>query len=112
VVTTGVATVEGAIQAGMGFVVVQQLLSYLPTRVGAGSLTALLFAMGALTYAAHPEGVVEFQKRRVTLWVQRRLATRFPSMAETELPMAGRPSGSPVPEMVGVGDAGGGNSGA
>jgi len=84
VVTTGVASVEGAIQAGMGFVIIQQVLSYLPTRVGAGSLTALLFALGALTYAAHPEGVVEFQKRRITLWVQRRLAPRFPGLAETE----------------------------
>ena len=81
VVTTGAASVEGAVQAGMGFVVIQQLLSYLPTRLGAGSLTALLFALGSLTYAAHPEGVVEYQKRRVTLWVQQTLSGRFPDMA-------------------------------
>ena len=68
VVTTGVNTVEGAIQAGIGFVVIQQLLSYLPGRAGSGSLTVLLFALGALTYARHPEGVVEYQKR---IWTER-----------------------------------------
>jgi len=73
VVTTGVATVEGAIQAGMGFVVVQQLLSYLPSRVGGPSLAVLLFALAAFGYSAHPEGVVEYQKRRATQWLERRL---------------------------------------
>jgi len=68
VVTTGVNTVEGAIQAGIGFVVIQQLLSYLPGRAGSGSLTVLLFALGALTYARRPEGVVEYQKR---IWTER-----------------------------------------
>jgi len=50
-----VNTVEGAIQAGIGFVVISQLLSYLPGRAGSGSLTVLLFALGALTYARHPK---------------------------------------------------------
>jgi ABC-type branched-subunit amino acid transport system permease subunit len=68
VVTTGVRTVEGAIQAGLGFVVVQQLLSYLPGRWGNGGLAIVFFALAALTYAAHPEGVVEYQKR---LWTER-----------------------------------------
>ncbi|HEX3948122.1 MAG TPA: hypothetical protein VHW47_10475, partial [Acidimicrobiales bacterium] len=64
VVTTGVTTVEGAIQGGIGFVVVQQLLTYAPQRFG--GLTFVLFAAGALTYAAHPEGIVEYQKRTWT----------------------------------------------
>ena len=68
VVTTGVRTVEGAIQAGVSFVVVEQLLSYLPGRWGSGGLAIVLFAFAALTYARHPEGVVEFQKR---LWTER-----------------------------------------
>ncbi len=67
VVTTGVSTVEGAIQAGIGFAVIEQLLSYLPARFGGNSLAFVLFAAGALTYAAHPEGILEFQKRRWTL---------------------------------------------
>jgi branched-subunit amino acid ABC-type transport system permease component len=66
VVTTSVSTVEGAIQAGIGFVVTEQLLTYLPARFGGPSLTIVLFAFGALTYASHPEGVLEYQKRRST----------------------------------------------
>ncbi len=73
VVTTGVSTVEGAIQGGMGFVVIQQLLTYLPARFGGNSLTIVLFAFGALTYSAHPEGILEFQKRRWTLRFERLL---------------------------------------
>jgi branched-chain amino acid transport system permease protein len=66
VITTGVSTVEGAIQAGMGFVVTEQILTYLPARLGGESLTIVLFAFGALQFAKHPEGVLEFQKRRGT----------------------------------------------
>jgi branched-chain amino acid transport system permease protein len=68
VVTTGVRTIEGAIQAGLGFTVLQQLLSYLPGRWGSGGIAIALFAFGALTYAAHPEGVVEYEKR---VWTER-----------------------------------------
>jgi branched-subunit amino acid ABC-type transport system permease component len=67
VVTTGVSTVEGAINAGFAFVVIQQLLTYLPARVGGESLVIVLFAFGALQYANHPEGILEFQKHRWTL---------------------------------------------
>jgi len=31
----------------------------------------VLFAFGALTYAAHPEGILEYQKRRWTLRFER-----------------------------------------
>lgn len=83
VVTTGVATVEGAIQAGLGLVVVQQLLQYAPGRLQ--GLTFVLFALCALTYAAHPEGTVELAKRRWTERVDRLLArlvrTREPLVA-------------------------------
>ncbi len=69
VCTTSVTTVEGAIQAGVGFFVTEQILTtVLPARIGASSLTVVLFAFGALTYASHPEGVLEYQKRR---WNQR-----------------------------------------
>jgi ABC-type branched-subunit amino acid transport system permease subunit len=67
VVTTSITTIEGAIQAGIGFFVTEQILTtILPARIGASSLTIVLFAFGALTYASHPEGVLEFQKRRWT----------------------------------------------
>jgi urea transport system permease protein len=71
VVTTSVNTVEGAIQAGIGLFVVEQLLTYLPSRFGGPSLTIVLFAFGALTYAQHPEGVLEYQKRRSTMRFER-----------------------------------------
>jgi ABC-type branched-subunit amino acid transport system permease subunit len=79
VVTTGVTTVEGAIQGGIGFVVIEQLLTYAPQRFQ--GLTVVFFALGALTYAAHPEGVLEFQKRRWTARFERVLL-RSPSPAE------------------------------
>jgi branched-chain amino acid transport system permease protein len=71
VVTTSVSTVEGAIQAGIGLFVIEQLLTYVPGRFGGSSLTIVLFAFGALTYAQHPEGVLEYQKRRSTLRFER-----------------------------------------
>jgi ABC-type branched-subunit amino acid transport system permease subunit len=70
VVTTGASTVEGALQAGFGFVILQQLLTYVPSRLGGNSLVVVFFAFGALTYAAHPEGILEYQKRRWTLATQ------------------------------------------
>jgi hypothetical protein len=65
--------VEGAINAGFAFVVIQQLLTYLPARVGGESLVIVLFAFGALQYANHPEGILEFQKHRSTLRMEQLL---------------------------------------
>ncbi len=76
VVTTSVSTVEGAIQAGIGFFVTEQVLTLLPSRVGGPSLTIVLFAFGALQYAQHPEGVLEFQKRRWTMRFERLFFSR------------------------------------
>ena len=71
VVTTGVYTVEGAIEAGMAYVVLYQLLDYLPSQWR--NLFPILFGVGAVTYALHPEGIVEWQKRRA---VELLVATR------------------------------------
>lgn len=88
VVTTSVTTVEGAIQAGIGFFVTEQVLTtVLPARIGASSLTVVLFAFGALTYAAHPEGVLEYQKRRSTMRFERLF---FAKEAEAEERKAAR----------------------
>jgi branched-subunit amino acid ABC-type transport system permease component len=67
VVTTGVDTVEGAIEAGMAYVVLYQLLDYLPSKWR--NLFPVLFGLGAITYALHPEGIVEWQKRRAAEFV-------------------------------------------
>ena len=83
VVTTSVTTVEGAIQAGIGFFVIQQILTtVLPARFGASSLTVVLFAFGALTYAQHPEGVLEFQKRKGTARFERLFFAREAAVEE------------------------------
>jgi branched-chain amino acid transport system permease protein len=87
VITTGVTTVEGAIEGGIGFVVVEQLLTYVPIRYQ--GLTVVLFAAGALTYARHPEGIVEFVKRRQTMQIQ-----KYFFRSETG---RGQPSRSSVP---------------
>ncbi|MHB1517155.1 MAG: ABC transporter permease subunit [Acidimicrobiales bacterium] len=74
VVTTGVRTIRGALYAGLAYAVIQQLLTLAPARYSA--LLPLLFALGTLGYARHPEGAVESQERR---WLGRlgRLLERF-----------------------------------
>jgi branched-chain amino acid transport system permease protein len=71
VVTVGVTTIEGAIQGAIAFVVIEQLLTYAPPRLQ--SLSFVLFAAGALTYASHPEGVMEYLKRQSILGMQHAL---------------------------------------
>lgn len=83
VVTTGVSTPEGAIQAGFGYVILQQLLTYVPARLGGNSLLIIFFAFGALTYVSHPEGVLEFQKRHWTLRIERLLLRDRPPTASS-----------------------------
>ena len=77
VVTLGSRTVEGAINAAVGFVFFQAVIlpTWIPfavdhvqpwyhmTSLPAG-LQPILFGLGAFTYAKHPEGILEFQKRR------------------------------------------------
>jgi branched-chain amino acid transport system permease protein len=62
VVTTGVRTVEGAVNAGMALVFFPELLHHLPGRLS--QLEYVAFGFGAITFAKHPEGIVEYQKRR------------------------------------------------
>jgi ABC-type branched-subunit amino acid transport system permease subunit len=60
VLTTGARTVEGAINAAAFFVIIPEILSHF------GSLAVLefaLFGFGTITYAKHPEGILEYQKR-------------------------------------------------
>jgi ABC-type branched-subunit amino acid transport system permease subunit len=61
VLTTGMRTVEGAINAAAALVLLPQLLDLLPARYGV--LEFALFGYGAVTFVKHPEGIVEFQKR-------------------------------------------------
>ncbi|MGH9096720.1 MAG: ABC transporter permease subunit, partial [Acidimicrobiales bacterium] len=100
VITTGVSSIEGAIQAGMGYVVVQQVLTYLPARYGGNGLTFVLFAAGALTYVAHPEGILEYQKRRWTMRFQGLILPGSRSPGPPTPPMAGSGNGAKPPISV------------
>lgn len=66
VVTIGARTVSGAIEAGIAFAALTQLATYLPNRASPTSIIALVFCIGAFTYARHPEGVVEQVRRHAT----------------------------------------------
>jgi branched-chain amino acid transport system permease protein len=100
VITTGVSSIEGAIQAGMGYVVIQQVLTYLPARYGGNGLTFVLFAAGALTYVAHPEGILEYQKRRWTMRFQRLILPEDRSSGPPTPPTAGGGNGAKPPLSV------------
>ena len=63
VATVGVYSVAGAIEAGLAYTVLQQLINNLPGRFG--SLVALIFGLAAVTYVRHPEGAVEYARRWV-----------------------------------------------
>lgn len=65
VVTLGSRTVDGAVNAGLSFVLFQWLLEDgLHLTPG---LFLILFGLGAITYARHPEGIVEYQTRKSLL---------------------------------------------
>ncbi len=61
VAITGVRTVGGAIAAGVALVVLPQLLSLGGGALG--SLAAVIFGFGALSYIRHPEGMVPWLGR-------------------------------------------------
>ncbi|HXY43202.1 MAG TPA: branched-chain amino acid ABC transporter permease, partial [Acidimicrobiales bacterium] len=64
IATIGVSSIEGAVEAGIAYVLVNTILtSDLPTQYS--SLLELLFGAGVIVYARHPEGVVEVGKRFV-----------------------------------------------
>jgi len=89
VVTIGATTVEGAITAGMGFAVINQAFTYVPssvggTQIGPEALTVILLSIGAFTYAKHPEGIVEFFKRRLAMTIFRAVEHREHHLVSAE----------------------------
>jgi len=93
VVTLGSRTVDGAVNAALGFVVFNWLTGNalsLPQE-----LVVMGFGLGAITYARHPEGVVEFQTRKSILATirQRGLKQRADTMAaDGRLPAEYKPT--------------------
>jgi branched-chain amino acid transport system permease protein len=110
VVTLGPRTVEGAIQAAIGFVLfpARVLSDWLPwiinhvqpfLHVGpfSNAIAAIFFGLGAVTYARHPEGILEANKgrslARVQGWIDR-FKHKGPG-PNPELPVAAA-AGTPV----------------
>jgi branched-subunit amino acid ABC-type transport system permease component len=87
VVTLSPRTVEGAINAAMGFALIPPLILE-PLGLNQ-AWQFVLFGLGAITYARHPEGVLEFQKRKSLAAVERRLPKRFraPSITDDASPL-------------------------
>jgi branched-chain amino acid transport system permease protein len=86
VVSIGARTVEGAIQAGVGLkifpeLVLNRLLHASPTW------QFIFFGLGAITYAKHPEGTLEFGKRRSLNAIQRVLDRRAGRTPQSEEPI-------------------------
>jgi len=80
VVTLGARSLQAAITAGITFRIFPKLLSYvdlgfLPDTVNpavnANAVAFALFGLGALTYAKHPEGIIEHQTNRSMAFVDR-----------------------------------------
>jgi branched-chain amino acid transport system permease protein len=70
VVTFGVRSVTGAALAGLAFALLPGVFAtYLPTRLGA--VPGILFGLGAISVARHPEGVVAQQARQLRRLVAR-----------------------------------------
>jgi hypothetical protein len=84
VVSLGSRTVEGAVQAAIGFAAFQivflnQVVPWIVNHaqpwyhmgLPPQTLAIILLSIGAFTYAKHPEGVLEFNKSRSLNAVQR-----------------------------------------
>ncbi|HXY29049.1 MAG TPA: hypothetical protein VEH82_12295, partial [Acidimicrobiales bacterium] len=88
VAAVGVYSVSGAIEAGVLYAVLTQLVSSLPSRYS--SLLALVFGLAALTYVRHPEGVVAYGKA----WVLDRAEQLVRHLRRDEVHLAPSPHGS------------------
>jgi len=73
VVTLGARTVEGAIQAGLAFAVFPEILELIGIST---RYQFILFGFAAVTFARHPEGILEHVKRRSLERAQRRIDRR------------------------------------
>jgi ABC-type branched-subunit amino acid transport system permease subunit len=115
VVTLGSRTVEGAVQAGVGFFVfrevfleqvvpwsvnnvVDPLVPFWHIHMGEPSqaIAFIFFGLGAITYAKHPEGVLEANKRKSMAKIQARIDRRAARRS------ASPPPQTPTPATVGT----------
>lgn len=99
VVTLGARTVEGAVNAGMAFVLFPVILETFGVSL---SYQFILFGVGAMTFARHPEGIVEANKRRSMELIGKLLGRGGEAV----------PAGAPTPQVAAAGGASVGVGGA
>ena len=80
VLTLGARSTQGAITAGMALVLMPELLKALGLS---GGWQLILFGLGAINYARHPDGVIEPQTRASIEFLQRKLDRRKQRRAGT-----------------------------
>ena len=85
VVTLGSRTVDGAIFAAGRADLFPELLHHLHVS---SSWQTILFGLGAITFARHPEGILDYQKRVVLNRMQRSLDRRNASKQHASSPSA------------------------
>jgi ABC-type branched-subunit amino acid transport system permease subunit len=107
VVTISARTVEGAIVAGFAFALLPELLKELGVSL---EFVSVLFGLGALTYARHPEGIFEAQKRMVLGAIQRRLDRRHAAATAAGPPSPAGPATAAGPPSAPAGPATASNS--
>src|SRR5262249_37733467 len=90
-VPIGARTLEGAISARLALALFPQILNELGV---AGGWQYILFGLGALTFAQHPEGILEYQKRAAMEGIQRLIDRRHRRGSPQE------PSGQSAPAAV------------
>jgi branched-chain amino acid transport system permease protein len=105
VVTLGARSVQAAITAGVMFMVFPQLLHLTGLSQGdAAAIAYILFGLGALTFARHPEGIVEANTRASIERINRMLDHRRTRSAGETAP----PPSPPPPVAQAGADAGAG----
>jgi branched-chain amino acid transport system permease protein len=101
VVSTAARTVEGAVNAGLAFVLLPVILS---DWFGLSQSWAIvLFGFGAIQYARHPEGTLENGKRTSMAFFQRqldKLSARRSKSSSGDASGGGTASTSPLPAGV------------
>jgi ABC-type branched-subunit amino acid transport system permease subunit len=102
VVTLGARSVQGAITAGLALKLFPELLKGLGLSP---SYQFILFGLGAITYAKHPEGIIESQTRASLTRIQK-IIDRFrrpPPSSPADGAPTGGPPGAAVPADVASG---------
>jgi ABC-type branched-subunit amino acid transport system permease subunit len=106
VVTLGAKSLQAAITAGITFKLFPELLSrvdlgFLPETFNpadnANPLAFALFGLGALTYAKHPEGIIEHQTAKSMAFVDRHILRR-PPPSDDEVDEVDEPGPAAAPD--------------